>query len=98
MARDWLEGFVKDGTISKDQLQEAHEMASSMGVAPEDALVKLGYVEEARIGEGKARAYGFKFVDLEHLEIPSSVIELVPESVARENSVIPVSMASQPFS
>jgi type IV pilus assembly protein PilB len=95
MARDWLEGFVKDGTISKDQLQEARDMASGMGIGPEDALVKLGYVEEARIGSAKAKAFGFKFVDLEHLEIPSSVIELVPESVARENIVIPVTMENE---
>lgn len=92
MARDWLERFVKDGTISKDQLEEAHEMASSLGLSPEEALVKLGYVDEARLGEAKAQAFGFKFIDLEHLEIPTSVIELVPESVARENIVIPVSM------
>lgn len=92
MARDWLSKFVKDGTISKDQLEEAEGMASSMGIAPEDALVKLGYIEEARLGEAKAKAYGFKFIDLEHLEIPNGVIELVPESVARENVVIPVAM------
>jgi type IV pilus assembly protein PilB len=92
MARDWLQKFVKDGTISADQLQEAQEVASSHGIAVEDALVKLQYVEEGAIGAAKARAFGFKFVDLEALEIPNSIIELVPESVARENTVIPVSM------
>jgi type IV pilus assembly protein PilB len=92
MARDWLQKFVDNGTISADQLQEAHEMASSMGIAPEDALVKLEYVPEAAIGQAKAKAFGFGFVDLEQLEIPSSVIELVPESIARENVVIPVSL------
>ena len=89
--RDWLHQFVQDGTISKDQLKEAQEAAASLGISVEDALVKLEYVEPARINEAKARAFGFKSVNLDGMEIPHSVIEMVPESVARENLVIPVS-------
>ena len=33
-----------------------------------------------------------QFVDLTELEIPKAVIELVPESVARENVVLPLSL------
>ena len=88
--RDWLHQFVKDGTISKDQLMEAQDMAGSLGIAVEDALVRLEYVEPGRIGEAKAKAYGFRFAELDGMEIAHSVIELVPESVARENVVIPV--------
>ncbi|MFV0443135.1 MAG: GspE/PulE family protein [Planctomycetaceae bacterium] len=95
MARDWLERFVKDGTISKDQLDEAYGMAGGRGIAPEDALLQLGYVEEAAIMQAKAKAFGFKFVELDNLEIPSSLIEMVPESVARENVVIPVAMEGE---
>jgi type IV pilus assembly protein PilB len=92
--QNWLEQFVEDGTISADQLAEAEEMASSMGIAPEEALVRLEYVSEAQIGQAKAQAYGYEFVDLAEVEIPHSVIEMVPESVARENSVIPVEFSN----
>ncbi|MFO0919069.1 MAG: hypothetical protein U0872_12230 [Planctomycetaceae bacterium] len=37
----------------------------------------------------QAEQYGFDFVNLENLEIPGAVISLVPESVARENVVLP---------
>ncbi len=87
---DWLQQFVDDGTISDDQLVEAINVAKAGGIMPEDALVKLGYVDEGRISEAKAAAFGFNFTDLDNLDIESSVIELVPESVARENSCIPV--------
>ncbi len=93
--QNWLEQFVEDGTISADQLAEAEEMASSMGIAPEEALVRLEYVSEAQIGEAKAAHYGFEFVDLSEIEIPHSVIEMVPESVARENSVVPVEFVNE---
>jgi type IV pilus assembly protein PilB len=88
--QDWLQQFVDDGTISADQLVEAESMASSMGISVEEALVRLEYIDEARIGQAKAEAFGFKFVSLDDVEIPHAVIEMVPESVARENSVIPV--------
>lgn len=89
-AHNWLQQFVDDGTISGDQLMEAEDMAGSLGITPEDALVRLGYVDEGSLGTAKAAAYGFRFADVENIEIPGSVIELVPESVARENVCIPV--------
>ena len=39
-----------------------------------------------------AEHHGMQFVDLTELEIPTAVIELVPESVARENVVLPLSL------
>lgn len=87
---DWLYQFVEDGTISGDQLEEAIGMARNMGVMPEDALVKLGYVDASAVAAAKAQAFGFGFADLDNIEIPNSLIDLVPESVARENTCIPV--------
>src|SRR5213079_1659335 len=38
-----------------------------------------------------AEHHGLQFVNLEEISIPPSVIEMVPESVARENYIIPIS-------
>ena len=93
--RDWLQQFVQDGTISRDQLNEAHDTASSLGISVEDALIRLEYVDPIRINEAKAKEFGFRPVNLDGMEIPHSVIELVPESVARENLVVPVSFENE---
>lgn len=92
MAEDYLAKLIKDGVISHDQLEEARDLASSLGVSVEDALVRLGYVSASELSERQASQYGYDFVDLENLEIPRTVIELVPESVARENVVLPLSV------
>ncbi|MFO0426221.1 MAG: type II/IV secretion system protein, partial [Planctomyces sp.] len=86
---DWLEQFVDDGTIGESQLEEARNMAASLGIPPEDALVRLGYVSASDLGRAQAKTFGWPFVELEGLQIPNSVIELVTESMARENIVIP---------
>jgi len=95
MAAEWLEKLIADGVISAEQLAEAEGIAAQRGIAPEDALVQQGYVSDDVIGKAKAEAYGFEFVDLEGVEISPSVIELVPESVARENVVLPLSMQGE---
>ena len=90
-SRDWTEILVRRGVIGPDQLKEAGRMDS---VAVEDALVKLGYADADDIMKAKAEQHGLPFVELREIEIPASVIELVPESLARENIVMPLSQES----
>lgn len=87
---DWLERFVDDGTIGESQLEEARNMAASLGIPVEDALVRLGYISGSDLGRAQADTFGYDFIELEGRQIPNSIIELVTESMARENIVIPV--------
>ncbi|MBM82060.1 MAG: pilus assembly protein PilB [Planctomycetaceae bacterium] len=92
MADEVLQKLVDSGLISPDQMQEAIDMAASLGIKPEDALVKLGYVDASEVSGLQAEQFGYQTVDLNVLEIPPTIIEMVPESVARENIVLPVQM------
>ena len=90
-SRDWTEILVKRGVVGPDQLKEASKMQSS---TVEDALIKLGYADIDDIMKAKAEQHGLPFVELREIEIPASVIELVPESLARENVVMPLSQGT----
>ncbi|MCY2964383.1 MAG: type II/IV secretion system protein, partial [Planctomycetota bacterium] len=92
MAADWVQKLVKDGVISKDQFAEARDLSSRLGIKVEDALQKLGYVNPSDIGQAQAKQFGYDFIDLSSMQIPASVVQLVPESVARENIVLPISL------
>jgi type IV pilus assembly protein PilB len=85
--RDWTDLLVKRAVVSADQLTEAKRMANT---PLEDALVKLGYAEAEQIIMVKAEHYSLPYVNLQEIEIPATVIELVPESLARENVVMPL--------
>lgn len=89
---DWLERFVKDGTIGETQLEEARQMASNIGITVEDALVRLGYISGSDLGRAQAAEFNYEYIELEGKQIPNSVIELVMESMARENVVIPTGL------
>ena len=87
-SRDWTEILVRRGVIGPDQLKEANRNPS---VPVEESLVKMGYADADDIMKAKAEQHGLPFVELKEIEIPASVIELVPESLARENFVMPLS-------
>ena len=95
MADDLVQKLVDDGVISQDQAAEAIEMASNLGIKATEALVKLEYVDGAAISDAQAAQYGYDTVDLSQMEIPPSVIQLVPESVARESIVLPLALEGE---
>lgn len=89
---DFTDILVKKRVLSPEQVTEAVAMASANGIKLEDALDKLNYVSKAESAAAKAEHGGIEFIDLTSLEIPKAVIELVPESVARENLVLPLAL------
>ena len=90
MSNDICQQLVDRGLISQDQLSEAEGMASTLGIRTEDALVKLEYVDASEISSAQAAQFGYEAIDLTVIEVPQTVIGLVPESVARENAVLPL--------
>jgi type IV pilus assembly protein PilB len=83
--------LVKNQVISPDQLTEARTLAQQTGAKIQDALVKLNYCTLEEVMNALGEHSGMQSVSLADVTIPPSVIELVPESVARENIVIPLS-------
>ncbi|GAC1473609.1 MAG: ATPase, T2SS/T4P/T4SS family [Isosphaeraceae bacterium] len=85
--RDWTEILIKRGTVGPDQIKEAQRMGN---LPVEEALVKLGYATPEEIMKAKAEQHAMPFIELSEIEIPASIVELVPESLARENIVMPL--------
>ncbi|HEY3788344.1 MAG TPA: GspE/PulE family protein [Urbifossiella sp.] len=89
---DFTDVLIRRKLISPDQLSEAESMASSTGIKLQDAFVKLQTLSAPEVMQAIAEHHGVQFVDLTDMEIPKAVIELVPESVARENVVLPLTL------
>ena len=87
---DFSDILIRQGTISADQLAEAKRVAKSSGKKVSDQLVILGYATGDEVMRAIAKEHGLDFVDLNEVVIPPSIVELVPESVARENAILPM--------
>ncbi len=79
----------KKGLLSLNQVQEAQELAHKTNIKLAQAIKDLGYVTGDQIAEAIAEEHGKRYVDLKDAMIRPAVVELISESIARENCVLP---------
>jgi type IV pilus assembly protein PilB len=82
--------LIRRGILSPEQVQEADQMAREQGKKINDVVVQLGYATGEEVMRAVAEEHGHAYVDLHEVDIPEHIIELVPESVARENVILPM--------
>lgn len=89
-----FDGFIKilldENVITKEQVVDAESLAKQTSKPTSATLVQLGYATEEEVMRALATHNRMEFVDLNSVEIPEMVIELMPEAVARENTVLPL--------
>lgn len=88
---DFTAILVRRQILSPDQLDEARGLERQAGMKLHDAVVKLGYATTDQVMSAIAESAGLQYVDLTEVTIPPAVVELMPESVARENIALPMS-------
>lgn len=91
VAQDYTDLLLKQGVISLDQLTEAEEVAKTTNGEVGEVLVQMEYATPEEVTQAMAKHHKIPYVDLRSAQIVDEVIELVPESVARENTVLPFS-------
>jgi len=91
VTQDFTDLLLKRGVVSLDQLTEAEERSKTTGKSIGDTLIEIEYATPEEVTIALAEYNHMPYVDLREHRIDESVIELIPESVARENMVIPFS-------
>ncbi|MFL5339299.1 MAG: GspE/PulE family protein [Gemmataceae bacterium] len=87
---DFTDILLKKNILGLDQLEEAKALANQTGIKIQEALTKLNYANADEVMSAIAEFHNLEFVNLVDMTIPQSVVEMVPESVARENRIIPL--------
>ena len=89
-----IEGFIKillkSGVITTEQVADAESLAKQTSKPIAHAIVQQGYASEEEVMQALATFNRMEYIDLSTVEIPERVIELMPEAVARENTVLPM--------
>ncbi len=82
--------LVREGLISKEQLEQALIEQRGSGARLGYVLVKMGFVLEIEITKMLARQYHVPAVDLSRFEVDGKIIKLVPPDVALKHTVLPL--------
>ena len=87
---EFTEILVRQKIISPNQLAESVQYARESGIKVGEALVRLGYASNEEVTRAVAKEYSLDYVELGEIEIPQTIIELIPESLARERVILPM--------
>ena len=82
--------LVREGLITREQLQQALREQKSTGMRLGYVLVQLGFVQELEITKMLARQYRVPAIDLSRFEVDDKIIKLIPGDVALKHNVLPL--------
>ncbi|QGQ19377.1 type II secretion system protein GspE [Cellulomonas sp. JZ18] len=84
--------LLDEGLVSEAQLLAAIDEQASMGTSLGRTLVELGILSEAQLVRALAAQVGMEFVDLDEYPVDRTAVAMVPASVCRRYSVLPVAI------
>jgi len=87
---DIIELLIKDGLVTKEQVEQAKEETQRTGLSLEKALAKLGFITEENIASSRAGALGVPYMDLTDYLIDAALVKLLPENVAQKYKAVPL--------
>jgi len=82
--------LLKEGLITRDQLDKALQEQRASGTRIGYNLVKLGFVQETEITKMLARQYRMPAVDLSRFEVDPKIVKMVPADLALKHLVLPL--------
>lgn len=85
-----LDVLVQHGDLSRDQKKEVEEFADRRGLSIRDAVVQMKLAAPDVAARALARQLGFSFVDLEDMVPEDNALDLVPRSLVKKHSFVPL--------
>jgi type IV pilus assembly protein PilB len=82
--------LLERGIISHKELEKALAVQKERGGLLGQILIEQKFVTEEEISLALTAQYGFPYLPLDSYEIDEAVMQLIPEHVARQYSLIPV--------
>ena len=82
--------LVSEGLLTPDQLRETFEEQARTGERFGTIVVERGWVTRADVAMALARQAGLEFVDLAEVEVDASLLERMPEHLARRYLAAPI--------
>ena len=82
--------LVKNGVLSDDALKDALLAQKNSGKRLGEILIGGNYITEKQLLDILAAQLSIDYVDLDQINIDTALAEYVPETLARENHLVPI--------
>ena len=84
--------LIAAGLITEEQLEEALAKQKGSGKRLGTVLQDEGYITELEMIEALQMQLGIEFIDLNKINIPTELAQVVPANIAKQYQVVPVRM------
>lgn len=89
LAKTVLEKFLVDTKlVGKDQLEQLKEESQRNKIDLEDLLIQKNLINDEQLLNFKAQIQNVPVIDLRTVDIPTDVLNIIPEPIARRHAVI----------
>lgn len=90
--KGWRIGRIlrKMGKVNSDQVHEALQLQTQQRLPLGQLLVELGYITNEDVNIALAAQAGMESLDLERMNIPESITEILPSETAHAYQVLPL--------
>jgi type IV pilus assembly protein PilB len=85
-----IEALLRDGLITREQVQTAQREQQQNGTGIQYNLVKLGFIQELELTKLLARQHRMPAVDLTKFEVDPKIAKLIPSELALKHLVLPL--------
>src|SRR5690348_18063540 len=82
--------LMREGLITREQLDKALDEQRQNGTRVGYNLVKLGFIQEVELTKMLAKQYKMPAVDLSRFEVDPKIAKMIPTDLATRNLVIPL--------
>ncbi len=80
--------FVKSGLLSEADFETAKKHSRDKKTPLQNILIEENFISDEHLGELLADYFGWKFINLRKQEIVKDVLKIIPEAVARKQSIV----------
>ena len=91
LGRKLLEDVLQgQGHMTREQVKEARAFADMRGLSMRDAVVQMKLVDAESATRAYAQELGLSYVDVSEMNPADSVLDELPRSVVKRNSILPL--------
>ena len=90
-----IQFLLEKGLLTTAQVDEATKVAEQTKTSIDKTIVQLGFAGEREVLQGRAAEMGIGFADVDRIQIDSSALNVVPEKIVKNFSVLPVRKDAQ---
>ncbi len=84
--------LIEIGLVSKEKLEECLQIQRRTGKNLQDVLLEKGYVDEEKLIETMSEHLQIPHIRISNYSIPKEILDIVPEHIARNHQVLPISV------